>query len=54
MECGSVTQRVLIDNDVLAVFVSGRKYDVIPQNVCTLVFRNKVPYQNAASLQNVG
>jgi hypothetical protein len=54
MECGSVTQIVLIDNDELAVLMSGRKYDVIPKNVRTLVFRKKVRYQNVASLHNVG
>jgi hypothetical protein len=47
-----VTQIVLFDNGVLAVFMSGRKYDVITQNVRTLVFRHKVRYQNASSLQN--
>jgi hypothetical protein len=59
-EYESVTQEVLFDNAVLAALMSERKYDVIPQNgdcsresnVRTLVFRNKVRYQNAASLQN--
>jgi hypothetical protein len=55
-----VTQKVLFGNAVLAALMSGRKYDVIPQNadclresnVRILVFRNKVRYQNATSLQN--
>jgi hypothetical protein len=54
------TQKVLFGNAVLAALMSGRKYDVMPQNgdcsresnVRTLVFRNKVRYQNATSLQN--
>jgi hypothetical protein len=47
-EYESVTQKVLFGNAVLAALMSGRKYDVIPQNgdcsregkVRTLVFRN--------------
>jgi hypothetical protein len=60
MEYEGVTQKVLFGNTVLTALMSGRKYDVIPQNgdcsresiVCTLVFQNKVHYQNATSLQN--
>jgi hypothetical protein len=60
MEYENVTQNVLFGNTVLAALMSGRKYDVIPQNgdcsresnVCTSVFRNNVRYQNATSLQN--
>jgi hypothetical protein len=56
----SVTQKVLFGKAVLAALISGRKYGVILQNgyrsresnVRTLVFRNKVRYQNATSLQN--
>jgi hypothetical protein len=52
-EYEDVTQKVLFGNAVLAALMSGRKYDVIPQNgdcsresnVRTLVFRNKVHYQ---------
>jgi hypothetical protein len=59
-ECVNVTQEVLFGNAVLAALMSGRKYDVIPQNgdcpresiVRTLVFRNKIRYQNATWLQN--
>jgi hypothetical protein len=51
MEYDSVTQEVLFSNVVLAALMSGKKYDVIPQNVRTLVFRNKVRYPNATSLQ---
>jgi hypothetical protein len=60
-EYEGVTQKVLFGNAVLAILMSGRKYDVIPQNndcsresnVLTLVFfLNKVRYQNATSLQN--
>jgi hypothetical protein len=59
-EYEGVTQKVLFGNAVLAALMSGRKYDVIPQNgdcsressVRTSVFRNKVRYQNATSLQN--
>jgi hypothetical protein len=59
-EYEDVTQKVLFGNAVLAALMSGIKYDVIPQNgdcsresnVRTLVFRNKVRYQNATSLQN--
>jgi hypothetical protein len=32
MEYGSVTQKIVFDNAVLAALMSGRKYDVIPQN----------------------
>jgi hypothetical protein len=31
-EYGNVTQNVLFSNDVLAALMSGRKYDVTPQN----------------------
>jgi hypothetical protein len=56
----SVIKNVLFGDAVLAELMSGRRYDVISQNcdylrqsnVRTLVFRNKVHYQNAASLQN--
>jgi hypothetical protein len=49
-EYESVTQKVLFGNAVLAALMSGRKYDVIPQNgdcssesnMRTLVFRNEV------------
>jgi hypothetical protein len=59
-EYEDVTQKVLFGNAVLSVLMSGRKYDVIPQNgdysresnVRILVFQNKVRYQNATSLQN--
>jgi hypothetical protein len=51
-EYENVTQNVLFGNVVLAALMSGRKYDVMPQNVRTLVFRNKVRYENATSLQN--
>jgi hypothetical protein len=48
-EYENVTQKVLFDEAVLAALMSGRKYDIIPQNgncsresnVRTLVFRNK-------------
>jgi hypothetical protein len=60
MEYESVTQKVLFSNDVLSVLISGRKYDVMPQNgdcsressVLTLVFQNKVRYETATSLHN--
>jgi hypothetical protein len=60
MKYESVAQKVLCDEDVLATLMSGRKYDVIPQNgdcsgesnVRTLVFRYKIRYRNAMSLQN--
>jgi hypothetical protein len=60
MEYESVTQKVLFGNAVFAALMFGRKYDVIPQNddcsresnVRTLVFRNKVRYQNVTSLRN--
>jgi hypothetical protein len=60
MEYENVTSRVLIRDTVLAALMSGRKYGVIPQNgdysresnVRSLVFRNKVRYKNATSLQN--
>jgi hypothetical protein len=32
MEYEGVTQKVLFGNSVLAALMSGRKYDVIPQN----------------------
>jgi hypothetical protein len=59
-EYEGVTQKVLFGNAVLAALMSGKKYDVTPQNgdcsresnMRTLVFRNKVRYQNATSLQN--
>jgi hypothetical protein len=59
-EYEGVTQKVLFGNAVLAALMYGRKHDVIPQNgdcsrernVRTLVFRNKVRYQNATSLEN--
>jgi hypothetical protein len=49
MEYENVTEKVLFDNAVLAALMSGRKYDVIPQNgdcsresnVHTLVFQTK-------------
>jgi hypothetical protein len=54
----SVTQ-ILFINAVLTALMYGRSYDVITQNgdlrennVHTLVFQNKVHYQNASSLQN--
>jgi hypothetical protein len=51
----SATEDILFGNAVLAALMSGRKYDIILQNgdssrerdVGTLVFRNKVRYQNA-------
>jgi hypothetical protein len=53
MEYESVTKKVLFGNSVLAAIMFARKYDVIPQNGdCSLIFRNKVRYQNATSLQN--
>jgi hypothetical protein len=56
-EYETVTQKVLFGNGVLAALKSGRKHDVIPQNgdcsgAWILIFRNKVRYQNATSLQN--
>jgi hypothetical protein len=59
-EYENVTQKVLFGNAILAAVMPGRKYNVMPQNsdcsrgsnVRTLVFRNKVRYQNAASLQD--
>jgi hypothetical protein len=59
-EYENVTQKVLFGNAVLAALMSEREYDVIPQNgdcsresnVRTWVFRYKVRYQNATSLQN--
>jgi hypothetical protein len=59
-EYEDVTQNVLFGNAVLAALMSGKKYDVITQNgdcsresnLRTLVFRNKVRYQKATSLQN--
>jgi hypothetical protein len=55
-----VTRKVLCGNAVLTALMSGRKYDIIPQNgdclrensVHTVVFQNKVCYQNATSLWN--
>jgi hypothetical protein len=60
MEYEMITQNVLFGNAVLAALISGRKYDGIPQNgdcsrernMHTLVFRNKVCYQNATTLEN--
>jgi hypothetical protein len=59
MEYENVTPKVLCIDIVLAALMSGRKYGVISKNgdysresnVCTMVFRNKVRYQNATSLQ---
>jgi hypothetical protein len=56
----SVTQKVLfiIATRIFASLMSGRKYDYASQmaagqeNVRTLVFRNKIHYQNAALLQD--
>jgi hypothetical protein len=53
MEYDSVTQKVVFGNAVLAALISGRIYDVIPQNVRALVFRNKVRYQNATSVTDL-
>jgi hypothetical protein len=60
MEYERIPQNVLFGNAVLAALISGRKYDLMPQNgdcsregnLRVLVFRNEVRYQNAASLQN--
>jgi hypothetical protein len=60
MKCESVTQKVLFGYSTLAPLMSGRKYDIMPQNgdcsresnVRTLVFQNKIRYENATSLQN--
>jgi hypothetical protein len=49
----NVTQKFLFGNAVLAAFMYGTEYDVIPQNgdcsresnVRTLVFRNSIRYQ---------
>jgi hypothetical protein len=59
-EYENVTRKVLFRNVVLAALMSGRKYDVIPQNgdcsresnVPTLVFRNEIRYQNATSFED--
>jgi hypothetical protein len=56
----NVTQKVSFGNAVLPALISGRKYGVMLQNgdcsresnVRTLVFRNRVLYQNATPLQN--
>jgi hypothetical protein len=56
----NVTQKVLFATIYSAAFMYERKYDVILQNgdcsresnVRTSVFRNKLRYQNAMSLQN--
>jgi hypothetical protein len=58
-EFESVNQKALFGNAVLAALMSGRKYDVTPQNgdcsgesnVRALVFRNEVRYRNATPLQ---
>jgi hypothetical protein len=58
MKYESVTQSVLFGNTVLAAMISGRKYDVNPQNddcsrgsnVRILFFRNKVHYQTVTTL----
>jgi hypothetical protein len=60
IEYKNVTQKVVFDNAVFTILMSWIKDDIISQNgdysresnVRTLVFRNKVRYQNAASLQN--
>jgi hypothetical protein len=59
-ECESVIRKVLFGNAVLAVFMSGRKYDfklengdcLIESNIRTLVFQNKVRYKTATLLDN--
>jgi hypothetical protein len=38
-------ESVFSRNAVLVVLMSGKKYDVIPQNMCTLIFRNEVHHQ---------
>jgi hypothetical protein len=61
MKYESVTERVSFGNAILAALMSGRKYDVIIQNgdcsresnAHTFVFRDKVYYEKAASLQNL-
>jgi hypothetical protein len=61
MEYEGVTQKVLFGNAVLAALMSGRKYDVIPQNgdcsrernVRTLVFRNIVYKTPVTSLDEL-
>lgn len=58
MEYESVTQEVLFGNATLIALMSGRKYDVIPQNgncgnVHTLGFRNKVRYHIATHVQRM-
>jgi hypothetical protein len=42
-EYESVTEKVLFGSAVLSALMSGRNYDAIPQNVRTLVFRNRIP-----------
>jgi hypothetical protein len=42
-EYENVTQNVLFGNAVLAVLMSGRKYDAIPQNVRILIFLKQSP-----------
>jgi hypothetical protein len=57
MEYKNLAQNVLFD-DVLAALIYGRKYDIIPRNgdcsresnVRSMVFLNKVRYQNSASI----
>jgi hypothetical protein len=48
-------RKVLLHKAILSALMSGRKYDIISQNgdrnMRTLVFRNKVRYKNATSLQ---
>jgi hypothetical protein len=59
MEYESVTENVLFGNALFTALMSGRKYN-LPENgdcsresdVRTLVFPNKVRYQNATPLQN--
>jgi hypothetical protein len=48
MEYESVTQKVVFINAVLAALISGRKYDVIPQNS----FWKQRPLSKAKSLEN--
>jgi hypothetical protein len=60
MQYEDATQKVVFGNIVLASFLSGVKFDVMPRNgdcsgetiVLISVFRNQVLYQKAASLQN--
>jgi hypothetical protein len=52
-EYENVTQNVLFGNAMLAAFMSGRKYDVILQNVdCSNQYAYFGCGNNAASLQN--